>query len=348
MSKTYPECRPAAELVAQMKAGWNLANTLECAGQKTLNARTTADFETAWGNPVTTCEMIKAVRDAGFGAVRLPVTWGPHMSGDNTIDKAWLDRVTEVVNYVLDCGMLCIVNVHHDTGEHGWLRAMGQPGDEMRRRFAAIWQQLCAHFADYDDRLIFEGYNEMLDAEAHWKFTDAASLEMLNELAQLFVNTVRASGGYNTTRNLVVNTYAGATHRHILRAFRLPEDTVEGHLIVEAHSYDPWGFTIATADWDRLTEVWEPHGDHMLKATFRRLERRFTSKGIPVIIGEYGCEDKNNTPERVKYMTRINSEAAKRGIVCFYWDMNEMHLLDRRSCRFDYPEVVEALMNSVK
>jgi len=346
--KVYQECRKAAEVVGLMKAGWNLANTLECAGQKTVNAVSTADFETAWGNPVTTPEMIKAVRDAGFGAVRVPVTWGPHMDENYRIDKVWLDRVTEVVGYVLDAGMFCIINVHHDTGERGWLRAMGEPGDEMHRRFAAIWQQLCEHFADYDDRLIFEGYNEMLDEEAHWKFTDAASLARLNALAQLFVDTVRDSGGYNATRNLVVSTYAGATHRHILRAFELPGDRVEGHLIVETHSYDPWGFTIATADWDRLTEVWEPHGDHMLKATFRRLELRFTSKGIPVIIGEYGCEDKNNTPERVKYMSRIISEAAKRGIVCFYWDMNEMHLLNRHSCTFDYPEVVAALMDNAK
>jgi len=341
--KVYQECRKAAEVVGLMKAGWNLANTLECAGQKTVNAVSTADFETAWGNPVTTPEMIKAVRDAGFGAVRVPVTWGPHMDENYRIDKVWLDRVTEVVGYVLDAGMFCIINVHHDTGERGWLRAMGEPGDEMHRRFAAIWQQLCEHFADYDDRLIFEGYNEMLDEEAHWKFTDAASLARLNALAQLFVDTVRSRGGYNPTRNLLVMPYAGAHSNERLGGFAMPKDSTEGHLILEVHNYDPTGFCWHNSE-EPARDFWGNESDmELLYSSMRDIAHHAKRFGVPAVIGEFGVEYKENDSERAKYAWHFAKSAGDLGIKCFWWDCGHFSLIDRESCRISHPDVTDAL-----
>ena len=230
----------ATEVVSDMVIGWNLGNALDSyvAGETGLAT------ETSWGNPYSTKAMIDGIKKAGFNAVRVPVTWYNHMDAStNQIDKEWMDRVEEVVNYVLDNDMYCIINVHHDTGEKGWLKATENGIDVKKAKFKAIWEQVSERFGEYGDKLLFEGFNELLDEESNWTKPGEAAGRITNELNQLFVDTVRASGKKNATRCLIVNTYCAGANKDVLKYFELPEDTVADKLIVETHIYQPYYFT---------------------------------------------------------------------------------------------------------
>ena len=247
----------AQEAVEHMRLGWNLGNTLDSNSGDTLNmwieankGRTVTTYETAWGQKTTKASLFKMFREAGFNAIRVPVTWYPHMEAtfnavrsydDNgtwrvtpwlpsaddigtKVQKAWMRRVKQVVDYVIGQGMYCIINVHHDTGaaNTAWLVADEAVYARQRERFEALWTQIAEEFRDYDEHLLFEGYNEMLDVKRSWCFASYAAdgnynaaiarsaYNGINSYAQSFVNAVRATGGNNVHRNLIVSTYAAS------------------------------------------------------------------------------------------------------------------------------------------
>ena len=340
----------AADAVLKMGAGWNLGNSLDAnSGDdshmwiEAYSARTTETYETAWGQPVTTRELFRMFKEAGFNAIRIPVTWYPHMGNiqlqwvdedwhwDKSawtgyeVDPVWMARVKEVVDYVIDEGMYCILNVHHDTGaaSTAWLVA-GEPEFEAAKaRYQALWQQIAETFKDYDARLLFESYNEMLDPYDSWCFAsfatparyDAAVAESaykgINQYAELFVKTVRASGGNNALRNLVINTYAacsgdGTWNSHLLdplMQLELPE--APGHLAVEVHSYwDAAQFDAQKADIDRL---------------FTNLDRHIVSRlGVPVIIGEWGGGDVSDEVA-ARFAGYFSQKAHDAGVAALMW-----------------------------
>ena len=241
-----------------MNVGWNLGNTLDSYG--TWIMPTTSVVETAWGNPVTTRQMIAAVRERGFNTIRIPVTWAQFTDDNGNVDPAWMARVHEVVDWALDEGLYVILNVHHDTGEHGRIRSAGSSPirvlfDSVQSRFANLWTNIANEFKDYDNRLMFEGYNEMLDMNNSWNAptTGNGAYDAVNSFAQLFVDTVRATGGNNSTRNLIVNTYVASVDQNVLNNFVLPDDTVEDHLICEVHAYAPYQF--CSADRRRILYI---------------------------------------------------------------------------------------------
>ena len=184
----------ADDAVANMRLGWNLGNTLDCHSVDLDNMwiekwsqRLTSDYETAWGQPVTKPELFKLFKDAGFNAIRVPVTWYPHMEAkfDNgllwdpvkdpigtKIQSDWMKRVHEIVDYVIAQDMYCILNIHHDTGAASvcWLVADEKDYAVQKDRFETIWTQIAEEFKNYDGRLLFEGYNEMLDPYDSWCF----------------------------------------------------------------------------------------------------------------------------------------------------------------------------------
>lgn len=228
----------AGQIVNTIHAGWNLGNTLDSYGEWIVqySAAKPTDFETAWGNPVTTKQMIESVRAAGFNAVRVPVTWTQHISDADLyeIDAAWMCRVKETVDYVIDSGMYCILNLHHDVGGDSWLKASTQSVSAQSQKFAAVWTQIAKTFAEYDAHLLFEGFNEILDEENHWVYPGKTAADAVNTLNQLFVDTVRSTGGNNRSRCLVVNTYAAGTGSAQLDDFVLPFDSTKNALIVQA------------------------------------------------------------------------------------------------------------------
>lgn len=333
----------ASSAVQKMRIGWNLGNSLDTHGDwiTEYSPGKPSDFEVGWGNPVTTPEMIQKFKDAGFNAIRVPVTWYQHLDKDNVINEEWMQRVEEVVNYVLNTGMYCILNVHHDTGVGGWLAADLNTYPTISTRYKKLWEQIATRFQAYDQRLIFESYNEMLDKQNHWTETDPDGYKAQNTLLQDFVDIVRKTGGNNHYRNLSINTYSAAHTALTLNNFTIPTDIVKDRLMVQVHVYDPYFFSL---DKDSPVAEFTSEDAQGIATVMSRLNDRFCSKGIPVIIGEFGSVDKNNMPERARHAACIVKEAGRYGIVCFQW----MGLLDRKTLQWNEPEILEAILQSVK
>ena len=340
---------PARKAVAQMRLGWNLGNTFECHGGWFDNLR----METAWGNPITSRELIRLIASLGFGAIRVPVTWYPHMDETGRIDEDWLRRVRRIVRMTILEGMYCIIDSHHDAGNMrsyggGWIQADRNNYMANRDRAAYMWEQIAEYFAEESDRLLFEGFSGIMNADCEWEMPSEEELEAVNDWNQLFVDTVRATGGVNATRNLIVNPYAAGTSDYILRGFRIPTDPAEGHLIVGLQSYIPLGFTSRAATWARQTDEFDCLCEEELERMFNTIDREFEERPIPIILGEFGSMDRaDNTKERAKYVAFVVSLARMRGIPCFCWDDGKkFELLSRTDAKVRYPEIVQAMTTS--
>ena len=314
----------AAQQVAAMNVGWNLGNTLDSYGTWIDNVTPQA-VETAWGNPQTTRAMIAAVRERGFNTIRIPVTWAQFTDNNGNVDPAWMSRVHEVVDWALDEGLYVILNVHHDTGEHGsdkvcWIIADTGTYSSVQSRFANLWTNIANEFKDYDNRLMFEGYNEMLDMNNSWNAptTGNGAYDAVNSFAQLFVDTVRATGGNNSTRNLIVNTYVASTDQNVLNAFVLPTDTVADHLICEVHAYTPWQF--CSHEGDASYTSFDQNCQSAIDGMMNAVASFSSSRGVPVIIGEFGVESQNNDADRASYAAYYIQQATSHGIRCIWWD----------------------------
>ena len=366
----------ASEAVVNMGAGWNLGNTLDSNSGDLSNmwieaysSRTTKDYETAWGQPQATRELMHMFREAGFGAIRVPVTWYPHMGTitlydekkwdpstwtGTQVDPVWMARVKQVVDYVIDEGMYCILNVHHDTGaaDTAWLVAGEQEFEDAKERYKALWEQIADTFKDYGDKLLFESYNEMLDPLDSWCFASfnasgnynatvaASAYKGINSYADLFVKTVRASGGKNAERNLVVNTYGacsgdGTWNSHLkdpLSNLELPEKP--GHIAVEVHSYwEPDKFDSQKADIDRLFVNLDEH-------IVKRL-------GVPVIIGEWGGGPGKDSDANVKFTSYFCNKAKEAGVAPLYW-MGLSDGDDRAVPKWTMPRTRDAILSAYK
>ena len=351
LSLSQNKFESALETVDNITAGWNLGNTLESNGDwiGLYSEGKPVNYETAWGNPVTSPELIKAVKESGFNAVRIPVTWHEHINDDGNIDSEWLGRVQEVVDYVITQDMYCVINVHHDSGG-GWLRATPECYEENSEKFAKIWSDIATHFRDYDDRLIFEGFNEMLDNEGHWgNAGNDEEYKALNDFNQLFVDTVRSTGGNNSYRNLMVQVYSGMCADGAFDNFVLPTDSTEGHLMIQIHNYDPQAFTWTSVDYANPTDQWgtESEKEHIEKL-FETLADFSQKHGVPVIVGECGADYKENEEVRKAYVSHFFGCAAENGIKCFWWDTGAMALFDRTECCEKYPEIIDVIMDEVE
>lgn len=373
------EFETATEAVKNMAVGWNLGNTLESNSGDTLNmwiehwtSRTPEDYEKAWGQPVTKASLMKMFKEAGFNAIRVPVTWYPHMeakfnfssynnsnwypSKDNLgtkVDAAWMKRVKEVVDYVIDAGMYCILNVHHDTGaaNTAWLVADEKVFEQQQTRYEALWKQIAETFRDYDEHLLFESYNEMLDVKDSWCFAsfavsyDAAiansAYKGINNYAQSFVNVVRATGGNNAKRNLVVNTYGacngeGNWNSHLLdplKQMKLPNDILQNHLIFEVHSY-PDIKNLSSAKSSLVTNI-------------NNLKNYLVSKGAPVIFGEWGTSTEkayeNYRSNLLAFYRYFIEQTKKAGMGTFHW-MGLSEGEYRSKPEFNQQDLVDAII----
>jgi len=177
----------AGQIIADMGVGWNLGNTLDSNGEwLRRGSGAPKNYETAWGNPLTSQELIQTVADAGFKTIRLPVTWD-HQIGpapEYQVKRAWMDRVQAVVDYCMEAGVYCILNVHHDTGTDGWLHASQQDLEEDSAKFTALWTQIAQRFQNYGEKLIFEGFNEMLDEKNNWGYPGKQAIGVVNFIGE--------------------------------------------------------------------------------------------------------------------------------------------------------------------
>ena len=340
----------AAQAVKNMGIGTNFGNCTDVVAMwLNMNSNSVTDFEKAWGQVPTTKPMVDFLKQNGFNSVRIPVTWFQHMKEDGTVDEAWMNRIQEIVDYVIDNGMYCILNVHHDTGADDkdvkhWIKADEANYKENKEKFEYLWTQIATRFKNYDQHLVFEGYNEMLDADNTWNAPkSASSYNGLNGYAQSFVNAVRATGGNNETRNLIVNTYAAANGDDVLNNLAIPTDKVDGHIAVEVHTYGPW-------DWFAKGK-WDASCSKEIADMFTRLNSKFISKGIPCIIGEYGTHgsksvSKNSSASEIQaaadQAADIVKQAKAYGVATFYW-MSIFDGTDRSVPQWTLPTVVEAM-----
>jgi endoglucanase len=334
---------PAMDFAAGIKIGWNLGNSLDAHNNGNPN-------ETAWSNPRVNQAIINAVREQGFDAVRIPVTWGSKIgrAPDYTIDAAWLNRVAEVVGYVNSTGMKAIVNIHHDGADsHNWLSvrrsALTEEGKaEVNAKFIAVWRQIAEKFRDAGSFLIFEGFNELHDGgwgytgfnvptEGRTRSYSVTNADLnnqrarVNELNQLFVNTVRSVGGENANRFLLINGLVTRPSETFARHFVLPNDTIPDRLIVSVHYYDPYDFTGSASQttWGDKALRGNWANENHVRNTFNQIKTRFINNGIPVFIGEYGAVRQSSAAgkaHRLYYLEYVTKYAADCGLVPFFWD----------------------------
>lgn len=331
------------QIVDDMRIGWNLGNTLDCYNIE--DAVTVEDYETGWGNPVTTKAMIDAIKDAGFNAVRIPVSWTNHISNDGTIDSEWLDRVNEVVDYVIDNDMYAIINVHHD--DYTWLKPTYAEKEKVKAKLIRIWEQIAERFRDYDEKLLFEGMNEprLVGSDTEWTGGTPEERDVINDLFQAFVDTVRKAGGNNEYRHLIITSHAASITNDAVSAVKVPNDD---RIIVSIHNYAPWEFVDAEsskADWGSDTEK------KSLDANFDFLKQTFIDKGVPVIIGEFGSTNKENYAERTEHIEYYVKSAKQRGITCFIWDnglTSEFGMMNRESLTWYFPDMINSAVNASK
>lgn len=339
----------AQDAADNITAGWNLGNTLESNGEwiGLYTDGNPEDYETAWGNAVTTPELIAAVRAAGFNAVRVPVTWHEHMDEYGNIDAEWLGRVRQVVDYIIAQDMYCVINVHHDAGG-GWIRATPESYGQDSALVEALWRKIAEHFKDYGEKLIFEGFNEMLDKDGHWGGAGSPEeYKAHNDYNQLFVDTIRATGGNNAHRNLMVQVYSGVCGEGAFENFVLPTDSAEGHLMIQVHCYDPQPFTWTSVDYTEPTDEWGSDDERAhIEQVFERLSELSEEHGVPVIVGECGADHKDNEETRKAYVEHFFGCAKENGIKCFWWDTGAMALFDREACAEKYPEIIDIIMKS--
>ena len=301
----------AWDMVKEMKTGWNLGNTLDATGGDGLGA------ETSWGNPETTKLMIDAVKDAGFNVLRVPVSWGTHMSDDYTVDSAWMNRVREVVDYGIDNGMYVILNTHHEE----WYFPNNENKEQDMEQLKALWSQIAEEFKGYDEHLIFEGLNEprLRGTGKEWTGGDQESRDVVNEYEQVFYDTVRASGGNNDKRCLMITPYAASSDPNCMKALKLPDEN-DDHLIISVHAYLPYSFALDTKGTDQF-DAGSDGG--VIDSFFSNLDSVFLSKNIPVIVGEYGSVNKDfNVDERVECVSYYLNKAEEYGVPCVWWDNN--------------------------
>lgn len=300
------EFRSPAQIAEAINIGWCLGNSFDCYDSNHKKVST----ETSWGNVKTTEEIIKAVRYAGFNAIRIPVTWGEHMTGD-VIQTEWLDRVQEVVDYAYDNDMFVILNMHHD--DYIWFNPTESEYTQDSQKLCAIWQQIAERFKDYGDRLLFEGMNEprTIDSENEWMGGTSEERAVINKYEQDFVNTVRASGGNNSERTLIITSYAASAETVAIDDVIIPDDK---NIIVSVHYYAPWKFS------EGIDSDFTDEGKSELDNKFAELREKFIDKGTPVIIGEFGCVNATDNATRAEYYNYYISSARANGIKCFIWD----------------------------
>ncbi len=342
----------AADAVKNMGAGINIGNSFDSCGSWLPKNATVKQFEEAWGNPQITKAHVEALKDAGFGAVRLPITWNYVSDEKGNIRKDWLDRVQKVVDWILDEGMYCIINVHHDTGTEGWIHASESSYKNGNARFANIWKQVAERFKDYGEKLLFESMNETLNDSNDWNSKNTNDFKIITKWHQKFIDTIRATGGNNAVRNIVVNTYAGSSSDYSINNFELPNDTVSGHMIMEVHNYDPQGFTWKNVGYDTERSEWgtaqeKKNMEHFIST----LAARAKKLGVPAIVGEFSSDNKNNESERAEHAEYMYKTAGKSGIAVFWWDNgdhNGCRIFDRTTGKITMPKIVEAIIGATK
>lgn len=336
------------QLVNEMGLGINLGNTLDATGDW-INPSSISNYEQAWGSPIITKEIIEGYANAGYSSLRIPVSWSNMMLDNYRIHPELMDRVETILNWTLDCGMIAIINVHH---ENEWV--MKVPTDnEAKKKFTAVWEQICQRFEKYGDHLLFEpmneiGYDKIWTPWSGGQAEKAIAFGYVNEINQLFVDIVRKSGGNNAKRHLLVEIYNTGLEYAYDPLTKIPTDPVN-RLAITVHYYTPALFAILgngeDAGWGVGVPSWGTEEEFReLNNNMDLLKINCVDKGIPVIVGEYAASSKDRTKEVVRlYCVSVTEAIYSRGMCPMLWDTPGGQY-NRLSCKFDDPIFLEQMM----
>ena len=356
-----------SQITEAMGVGYNLGNSLEAASSGTPN-------ETAYGNPKLTEDLVLAAKDAGFKSIRIPVSYLSMIDDNNgyKIDSSWLDRVQQVVDYCVDNDMYAIVNMHGDgytTVNGGWLLCGSGNQTKIKAKYKACWEQIADRFKNYDEHLIFESMNEEFDGT--YGTPSRTAYANINAYNQIFVDTVRKSGGNNNQRWLLIpgwNTNIDYTAGDY--GFEMPTDNYlssniasgQKRIMISVHYYDPWDFcgteSGATTQWgDSVTDASKKAswGDESyMVSQFKKMYTKFVSQGYPVVIGEFGAINKENYDSqnktcRAEYYQKVCYYAKQYGMIPVAWDNGYngdygFAIIDRYSNKVVHQELMDAMM----
>ncbi|PVX45623.1 aryl-phospho-beta-D-glucosidase BglC (GH1 family) [Flavobacterium sp. 103] len=349
----------AVELAAKITLGWNIGNTLEATGG-----------ETAWGNPKVTKALIDLVKANGFNAIRIPCSWNQNANATTAqINATWLARVKEVVQYCIDNDMYVIVNIHWDGG---WLEnnCTDAKKIENNAKQKAFWEQIATQLRGFDEHLLFASANEP-------NVDNATQMAVLTSYHQTFIDAVRSTGGKNANRTLIVQGPSTDIEKTNKLMLTLPTDNVANRMMVEVHYYTPYQFCLMDkdADWGKMFYYWGANyhstTDTARNATwgeeadldkfFVSMKTQFVSKGVPVILGEFGAIRRDLTGDdltlhlnsRAYYLKYVVKQAKANGLIPFYWDagnmgVNTMSLFNRTNNTVYDQQALTALQDGLK
>jgi endoglucanase len=342
-----------ATLAQQLTPGINLGNSLEVVTKVTPPAATSQ--ETGWGNPPANQAIFDAYKAAGFQSVRLPVAWSEYVDANNNISPAWMARVKQVVDYARNSGLYVIINIHWDGG---WMNHTTYDQQAaINAKLSAFWTQIATTFKDYDNHLLFAGTNEVGQENTSGAPT-AEYCAVQNSFNQTFVNAVRATGGSNATRYLVVQGYFTNIDYTVACDARIPGDSASSRIAMEVHYYDPYDFTLNanSAIWEwgssatdsSATETWA--NESWVDAELQKMKTNFIDQGVPVIVGEYGAYLKPQYPGmntyRKAWIQYVTRSMYQHGLVPMWWDIGE--LFDRSTGAQKNADTIGLIVNSAR
>ena len=354
----------AQQLAYYMAPGWNLGNTMEAGDSKNIDTNYAGlNGETAWGNIKTTQEMINKVKASGFKSIRIPCAWVMgHISDAATtqIDTAWMARVKEVVDYAINADLYVIINDHWDGGwlEDSFKDVSDATIQKNSEKLTKVWKQIAEEFKNYDERLVFAGLNEPAHSSG---LAASAYVNALKQYEEVFIKTVRATGGNNAKRVLVVQGPATSIDDTYNNFGEMPKDEADKRLMLEIHSYDPWTFCGLEKDesWGKMQYYWgtghtlsgagnrnSTANENDLLNLYKKM-RKYTDAGVPVVLGEFGAfrrnikiikgQNQKKHDESVAFWyEKATQYAMECGMIPFAWDqgttsMPTYTLFDRRN-----------------
>ncbi len=329
------------KFVEKINAGWNLGNTLDATpdadGSHKGKLNTGLSTETSWEMPKTTQNIIKAVRTAGFGLIRIPVSWHNHITDkDNyTIDPKWMSRVKEIVDWAYEEGLFIIINIHHDNLLNE--DAKNYPGfgldaddavltEKSKAYISAVWKQIATTFKDYNSHLIFEILNEprTRKSDYEWYISDKEKGERLNavikEYEEAAIKEIRATGGNNGKRFIMVPPYVAAPDT--LSYYTLPKDSASDKLILSFHAYTPYRFCMYDKEQKNPVDKYDSAIENDIDYMFSMVADFCSKNNIGAICGETSAENKDNLSERIKWAKHFFSKGRESGAAAVFWDNN--------------------------
>ena len=352
----------ALNFVRELKVGWNLGNSFDA--WDGTSYKSGLGLETYWCHAAATKELIHTLKEAGFNLIRIPVSWHNHVMDENyTVDPVWMNRVHEVAQWAYDEGMYFIINVHHDENKK-FFYPDSKNLDQSLKYLTAVWGQIADAFADFDNHCILESMNEprLVGTSVEWWLDSSSALcrdsvAVINQLNQAFVDLVRSKGGNNAERYLLVPGYCASPEGVLSKFFEIPKDSADNKIILEVHAYRPYSYALDKTKKDEINTRFDYEKDKNTKMREIRsfmtdLYKTYVSKGIPVIIDEFGVlqKTKDDLQSRVNFAAFYIACASARGMTCCWWDNHAFSgdgerfgIISRVTGEWKYPDIALAM-----